>query len=262
MQDLGYAYFQRKAFELTKIDLSKYKSQQMRRRLGTLMGRVNVDNFIEYSRVLEHDSSRLKEFRDFFTINVSEFFRDKQKFHELESEVLPALLRQSREIRAWSAGCSIGAEAYSVAMLLEEKHAPNYRILATDIDQKIVARARLGQDYTANELKNVDAAFLAKYFVKSEDKYAVTSRVRQKVDFKLHDLLRDPYERNFDLILCRNVVIYFTDEAKEQIYRSFYQALKPGGVLLVGGTEVILKGRELGFRTDPCSFYWKDGPKS
>lgn len=257
VDDMGYAYFQRKALEFARIDLRQYRSAQMQRRLSSLMRRAKANDFVDYARILERDPASLQAFQDFFTINVSEFFRDGQRFRELEDIILPRLLKNRRQLRVWSAGCSYGAEPYSVAVILEEKHCLDYRILATDIDRKILDRARLGQDYTPSELKNVDERLLAKYFARTGERYAVVSRIRQKIEFRPHDLLQDPFDGDFDLILCRNVVIYFTEEAKALIYHKFYRSLRPGGVLFVGGTEVIMKAGEMGFRSDPCSFYWK-----
>ena len=238
--------FRRRAYELSGLDLTSYKAPQMQRRLSALLARVQVSSFAEYAALLERDPRRLQEFRDYVTINVSEFFRDTDRFFELEQRVLPELLAAapSRGLRVWSAGCSIGAEPYSLAILLRELGpGRQHQVLATDIDQTILERARAGADYQAAELRNVGAERVARWFnVQPAGTYTVGAAARAAVTFEQHDLLRDPYPvGRFDLIACRNVVIYFTEAAKERIYAGFVQALRPGGVLFLGGTEVILK---------------------
>ena len=132
----------------------------------------------------------------------------------------------------------------------------SHRILASDLDIEILAKARAGV-YTENELKAVTPARLAKYFDKNNGKYAVKKEIKTSIEFKRHNLLKDPFESNFDLILCRNVVIYFTEKAKDQLYSNFLKALKPGGILFVGATEAILNFRKLGYTSYKPFFYQK-----
>nr|MDA8187398.1 hypothetical protein [Dehalococcoidales bacterium] len=117
MIDVEYSYFQKKVLALTGLDLSLYKSEQMRRRLSTIMTRSGAQNLFEYYRIISQDLARRQEFRDFVTINVSEFFRIPEKFEYLRRNVLPTLLASRRQLRVWSAGCSNGAEPYSLAIL-------------------------------------------------------------------------------------------------------------------------------------------------
>ncbi len=259
VDDAGYAFFQRKVLRLTGIDLSAYKSQQMRRRLGTLLSRNRVTNVLEYSKLLDQPA-KLQEFLDFFTINVSEFFRIPEKFQYLEKQVLPELLRRGgREVRVWSAGCSNGAEPYSMAMILDEI-APlgRWSVLATDVDRTTLARAQRGDKYTPADLRNVGDRRLAKYFEpETAGSYRVKDSLKKRVHFKVHDLLRDPFESGFQLILCRHVVIYFTEEAKDTLYKKFSDSLEEGGVLFVGGTEIIPRARDVGLESMSVSFYRK-----
>jgi len=261
MDDLGYYAFQQKALQLVGVDLTCYKAEQMQRRLGTLMARSNVHTFADYSRLLERDQSKQKEFRDFFTINVSEFFRDQPRFVELHQKILPALLQANRRLKIWSAGCSNGAEPYSVAMILDQLTPhQSHTLLATDIDERILARAERGEDYGAADVKNVPPQLLSRYFIKTgENRYAVKNEIKRMVSFRQHDLLTQEFDDHFDLILCRNVVIYFTNEAKDRLYRKFANALKTGGILFVGGTEIIMNAREIGLESTLCSFYRRKG---
>ena len=133
----------------------------------------------------------------------------------------------------------MGCEAYSLAMMLDDMNQKvNYSILATDIDKNILAKAREGI-YSTSDVKTLDNKYLDKYFSKSDDKYIVDSKIKSKVTFKRHDLILDSYEKDFDLILCRNVIIYFKDEVKQKIIEDFIDSLKVGGLLFVGATESI-----------------------
>lgn len=252
--------FRKRAYQLTGLDLTSYKAPQMHRRLSALLERRKIASFAEYARVLETDAARRQEFKDYVTINVSEFFRDADRFRELEQRVLPTLLAGGAGLRIWSAGCSIGAEPYSLSMLLSEI-APGrtHSILATDIDQTILDRARAGIGYLAADLRNAGAERIRRWFVATPDgKFSIAPAARSGIRFQKHDLLCDAYPRGpFDLVACRNVVIYFTDQAKERIYQGFTAALAPGGVLFVGGTEAILRPQELGLTVLSPGFYRK-----
>jgi len=258
MDDLGYLYFKRRLLDFAGIDLNSYKPEQMDRRLKALMTQVGAKNYAEYARLLQRDQVQLKRFRDYFTINVSEFFRDPPKFAYLRDTVLPELLRRRRSINIWSAGCSYGAEPYTIAMILDQLSPfRQHRILATDIDERILERARAGDDYKDADVRNVPESYRQRYLSQNGESYRVVEKIRKRVEFRRHDLLRDPYEVGFDLIVCRNVVIYFTEEAKDRVYQGFYRSLNPGGILFSGGTEIVPRARELGFRSGPVGFYVK-----
>jgi chemotaxis protein methyltransferase CheR len=257
--DLAYRQFQKTVQRLIGVDLASYRQGQMRRRLDALVQRVGAKDYAEYSRMLERDPARVQELRDYFTINVTEFFRDPDRFRLLETKVLPELLAKRQPLKVWSAACSIGAEPYSVAILLREL-APmlSHKVLATDVDVTIVERARRADTYVQAELKNVSAARLQKAFTQSpEGTYTVRPEVRSLVDIRLHNLLTAPPMQGFDLILCRNVVIYFTDEAKTVLYNHLVDSLRPGGVLFVGGTEMVVSAHQLGLASIGPSFYRK-----
>ena len=257
--DLGYAQFQKTVQRLIGVDLASYRQGQMRRRLDALVQRVGAKDYAEYSRMLERDPARVQEFRDYFTINVTEFFRDPDRFRFLETKVLPELLAKRNGLKIWSAACSNGSEPYSVAILLREL-APllPHKVLATDVDVTIVERARRADKYVQAELKNVSPARLRKAFTQSpEGTYTVRPEIRSLVDIRLHNLLTAPPTQGFDLILCRNVVIYFTDDAKAVLYDHLVNSLRPGGILFVGGTEMVASAHQLGLASIGPSFYRK-----
>ena len=253
-----YEWFKKNVYDLTKIDLNAYKEKQMKRRIDTLIGKYEVNGYDGFFNLIKKDREALDSFVTYLTINVSEFFRTPDKFGKLETDVIPDLLKRSPTLNIWSAGCSIGAEVYSLTMILKDlTPGKKHRLLATDLDIEIIAKAKKGV-YSDNELKALDPKRKDKYFTKTSDgKYAIKDEIKQCVEFKRHNLLKDPFEKGFDLILCRNVVIYFTEEAKDKLYRNFFASLKPGGILFVGATEAILNARNMGYVNYQPFFYQK-----
>lgn len=239
------------------INLSAYKSNQLHRRINSLMSRVGVKSIDEYTVLLKKDQAQRQKFLDFITINVSEFFRNPEIFEELKNKLQEELLKNSSSLKIWSAACSIGAEPYSIAMYLDEL-SPNgrHKIIATDIDSTILERAKKGE-YVASEIKNVKKDYLNKYFTIMDDKYNISPKIKSLVTFKKHDLILESYEKDFDLIVCRNVVIYFNQDVKDVIYKKFSQSLKKGGLLFVGATESIYNYRDYGFEKASTFIYRK-----
>ena len=258
MDEKDWETFKKKLNDKTGIDLQLYKEPQMKRRIGNLVTRSEFKTFTAYFDNVVKNKDTFAEFIEYLTINVSEFFRNPDKFSKIEKEIIPYLLKKSSKLNIWSAGCSIGAEPYSLSIIMKElTPTTRHRILASDLDVDILAKARKGE-YTDNELKSMDAARKAKYFTKTPaGTYLVKPEIKSAVEFKRHNLLKDKFETGFDLILCRNVVIYFTEEAKDQLYANFFNSLKPGGILFVGATEAILNFRKLGYTSFQPFFYQK-----
>lgn len=256
MDDRDWQAFKMKLKGKTQIDLDLYKEPQMKRRIGNLVTRAEFDSYTSYFDHVAKDKDEFAAFIEYLTINVSEFFRTPEKFNKLETDVIPDLLKRSPTLNIWSAGCSIGAEAYSLAMILKDlTPTKKHRILASDLDIEIIAKAKKGE-YVDGELKALNPKRKEKYFTKLPDgRYAISDEIKKCIEFKRHNLLKDPFEKNFDLILCRNVVIYFTEEAKEQLYTNFFASLKPGGILFVGATEAILNYRRMGYTSYQPFFY-------
>lgn len=239
------------------INLSAYKSNQLHRRINSLMSRVGVRTVDEYIVLLKKDPVQRQKFLDFITINVSEFFRNPEIFEELKNKLKGELLKNSSSLKIWSAACSIGAEPYSIAMYLDDL-SPNVRhkIIATDLDSTILERAKKGE-YVASEIKNVKKDYISKYFTIMHDKYSISPKIKSMITFKKHDLILESYEKDFDLIVCRNVVIYFNQDVKDVIYKKFSQSLKKGGLLFVGATESIYNYRDYGFEKASTFIYRK-----
>ena len=256
MTDEEYVYLQEQIRKLTGIDLTDYKTAQMRRRLDGFLSRIPGSGVAPYCQMLARDPAALQRLKDFLTINVSEFFRDAEQFNTLRTQILPELLKKGNLLNIWSAGCSMGAEPYSVAITLNELDPEaQFRILGTDLDQSILAKARAGGPYSAADVKNGSKHFRQKYFTTCDQGYQLLDSVKARVQFRQQNLLKDSFARGFDLIICRNVVIYFSDEAKRTLNRGFYQSLNENGVFFIGGTESLLDAQALGFTRISSSFY-------
>lgn len=248
----GYELLVRALKETSGLDLTAYKERQTLRRLSGFLSRRGIADWTELARLVQQDSNLRQQLTDHLAINVSEFFRNPERFEHLADNVLPELIRRWSSLRIWSAGCSVGAEPYSLAMLLEEAGAGTagqHRVFATDIDREALAEARLAA-FTDDWLKEVSPQRRQRFFERLPDgRWQVRPNVRNYVSFSTHNLLVDPYPREQHLILCRNVIIYFTEEAKDTIIARFAESLLPGGYLLVGSTETIFRSEKYGLRS-------------
>ncbi len=258
MNEEEYSYLKKRINDVLNIDLSGYKDHQMRRRLDGYINRVDTPNIVAYCKQLEKDKEASQKLRDFLTINVSEFFRDSEQYEVFRTKVLPEQIRKSRNLNIWSAGCSNGSEPYTIAIILEEiNNFHKHRILATDIDTEILSRAKAGGPYLPSDVRNVRKDLLNKYFTCVNDEYWLIDKIKRRIEFKQHNLLKDEFEKDFDIIVCRNVVIYFADEPKRMLYQGFCNSLKDDGVLFIGATETLLGSSKLGLERLYVSFHRK-----
>jgi chemotaxis protein methyltransferase CheR len=255
-----YEVFKKKILQLTKIDLNCYKERQMKRRIDALIGKAKITSYDEYLEAIQKDSKMMEDFVAYLTINVSEFYRNPDQWKVLENDILPYLFeRFGNDIKIWSAACSTGDEPYTLVMLLAKFIPMNkIKIIATDIDKQVLEKAQMGI-YDEKSLKGLPREYVAKYFTKVGGRsYQVVDEVKRCVEFKQHNLLKDPYPERCDMIVCRNVMIYFTEEAKGEIYHKFNSSLKDGGMLFVGSTEQIISPGGYNFSTYKSFFYKKD----
>ena len=235
----------------TGIDLGQYKDSYVSRRLSTRMKALGAPTYRRYSALLDTSPGEYEKVVDAFTINVSEFFRDREPFRVLRDKVFPALIAEKtaagrRTLRVWSAGCACGEEIYSVSMILNDLLGKDYdsfslRLYATDIDDACMARAKEGMYETAS-LKNVDKKYADRFTTPAPDgRIAVADAVKRNVTFRHYDLIAGgAFGSYFDLILCRNVMIYFSEQQKKKLFEAFYGALNPGGYLVIGKTETLV----------------------
>lgn len=255
----NYEKFKKDVFALTGIDLDAYKEKQMRRRIETLIGKNKITSYDEYVKLIKTNKTKFEEFINYLTINVSEFYRNPDQWELMDKEIIPDLISKfGNNLKIWSAACSTGDEPYSLVMALS-KHLPlnQIKIYATDIDKQVMAQAQVGL-YNEKSLAGVPAEFKAKYFKKVGTSYQISDEIKSRVEFKQANLLTDNYPSNYDFIVCRNVLIYFTDEAKTDVYAKFAKSLKPGGVLFIGSTEQIIGYKELGYKRRSSFFFEKE----
>jgi two-component system, chemotaxis family, CheB/CheR fusion protein len=233
--------------ERSGIDFSTYKTATIIRRLRGRMGATKHSSLADYASQLETDSEEYAKLISSLLINVTEFFRDPKVFAYLRDRTLPLLIdearREGRQLRVWSAGCSTGEEAYSLAITLAEAMGDDsrplhVRVFATDIDSTAIAFARRGI-YPPTALHKVPAPLRERYFVKSDGGYGVTKSLRSLMTFGEHDLgARAPFPR-IDLVLCRNVLIYFTLPMQRAALETFGFSLRDDGRLVLGPSESI-----------------------
>jgi chemotaxis methyl-accepting protein methylase len=229
------------------LDLDLYQEGYFRRRVEALVRSRGCSTVEEYAQLLEADPQELDRFVGGFLLKVTEFFRSPTTFEVLEKEILPQLISRKREefshvLRCWSAGCSSGEEPYSLAIVIREawrreRQSLSALIFATDVDPMRLSEGRKGI-YAAARLRKVKEEWRERYFRMEGDSFVVGEEIRRMVVFRLHNLQEPPPFRGLDLILFRNVLIYLRPELQRSVLEGFYQALNPGGYLVLGKTEV------------------------
>lgn len=255
---MDYEGFKSSVFRMTGIDLSAYKEAQMKRRIETLIRKNKIDGYDNFVAAIKSDKDLFEEFVNYLTINVSEFYRNPDQWEQLDKVFIPELVSKfGSNLKIWSAACSTGDEPYSLVMALS-KHIPlnRIKIIATDIDKQVIAQAKTGL-YLEKSLAGVPKDLKDKYFTKVGNSYQISDAIKSRVEFREHNLLKDKYIDGCHLIVCRNVLIYFTDEAKEKIYMNFNNSLVSDGLLFIGSTEQIMNHRDLGYERRNSFYYQK-----
>lgn len=252
-----YEYFKGAVFQLTKIDLNAYKERQMKRRIDSLIAKHGCKGYDDYIGLLKTDKSRFEEFVTYLTINVSEFYRNPDQWKVMDKEIIPELISKfGKNLKIWSAACSTGDEPYSLVMALS-RHIPlnMIKIVATDLDKQVIAKAKVGL-YSEKSIQGVPEDLKKKYFTKVGLSYQISDEIKSRVEFREHNLLNNDYPKGYHMIVCRNVLIYFTEEAKDEVFVKFRESLAPGGILFIGSTEQIMTYREMGYERK-SSFYYE-----
>jgi chemotaxis protein methyltransferase CheR len=244
-----------RVYEVTGTDLADYRRPVLERRLAARMRMLNLDKLEVYLLLLESDPAECTRFIDVLGINVSSFFRDPLVFEILRDRVLPEILERkqgnsSDEIRIWSAGCAAGEEAYSVAILLHmvmKDEAANWipRIFATDLDSQALESAHAAV-YPRESFKTTKLGILDEYFIPNGTGFELRPFIRKMVRFSHHDLTSrkttTPPESvfgSFDLTLCRNVLIYFSQTTQSRVLDSLSGSVTSGGYLILGASESL-----------------------
>jgi chemotaxis protein methyltransferase CheR len=242
---------------LCAVDLLQYKRGQMERRVRTWAQRRGTPDLAVYGERLKAEPEELDAFLDRVTINVSHLWRHEDQWTALSKEILPELAERGR-IRAWSAGSSYGAEAFTLAAVCKES-VPNVRveIQGTDLDRRMVDRARAGV-FSAEDARTAPVKTLERWFDKTPDGgWQAKAPLRSMTKFDVGDLLRMAVPKDrYDLVICRNTVIYFTEEVRDALHERLVTALAPGGYLVVGTSERVSDPRGLGL-TSPFHFIYR-----
>jgi len=242
---------------LCGVDLSQYKRAQMERRVRTWTQRRGTPDLAEYGKLLRSSSEELEAFLDRVTINVSHLWRHEDQFEALRRSILPELAPKGR-VKIWSAGSSYGAEAYTIAAVCRDT-VPHVRveIQGTDLDKRMIARAKTGV-FTPEDARTSPPRMLEKHFVSQpEGGWVAKPELQRMVRFETGDLLRMPIPaERYDVVFCRNTVIYFTEEVRDALHERLVKALAPGGYLIVGTSERVADPRRLGL-TSPFHFIYR-----
>jgi chemotaxis protein methyltransferase CheR len=250
VEDPGFDKLSRRITQVAGLAAEAYKPRCLRRRIAVRMRAHNVTSYEDYLHILETAPDELQKLSDALTINVTKFFRNIELWHRLRDSICPALWRETKgPLRVWSAGCASGEEPYSLAILFATT-APAARrtemmerlvIDATDIDRVCLERAREGV-YPASAFSETPAEYVDAYTEEmSGSRRRVKDAVRRAVQVNRLDLTRDaPRQKSYDLIVCRNVLIYFDRVMQERLFAIFAEGLRPGGILVLGKVETIL----------------------
>lgn len=242
---------------LTGIDLSQYKRPQMERRLRTFYANKGVQSLTDAIERLRSNPEHLEELLDRITINVSQLWRNPEQWEIVQNQLLPELAAQG-QVRAWSAGCSYGAEAYTLATICHVV-MPGKRvsISGTDIDKRMIERARLGL-FSEDDARTAPEKLLNVGFDRVEDGWRAKLNLRSMTRFDQGDLLQmRPKTAAYDLVLCRNTVIYFSEPIRDELHSRLAEALRPGGYLVIGSTERVSTPSALGLSMQHPFIYRK-----
>jgi chemotaxis protein methyltransferase CheR len=258
------------------FDFSGYHATMLERRIDQRLAKVPCRNFEEYYTFLRDTPDEIDHLIDIITINVSHFFRNTLTFELLAEKILPSIVQEKvrkglNSLRIWSAGCAMGEEPYSLAILLDEllekeAGAMHVHIFATDIDTRILAAAAEAV-FQEEQLAEVKYRLHSKYFTREDGGFRLLARIREQVSFSFYDMLDKKHRvppasifGNFDLILCRNLLIYFNAPYQETIFAKLYHALAEGGFLVLGEAEApnLQYQRYFGRMFDYSSIYRKE----
>jgi chemotaxis protein methyltransferase CheR len=252
-----YVLFCEGVRQICGVDLAQYKRPQMERRLRSFFARKGIARLTESLDSLRRDASELDALLDRVTINVSQLWRHPDQWVRLEREVLPELAVPG-PIRAWSAGCSYGAEAFTLAAVCRDAiPGTPVRVVGTDIDRRMIERAEQAI-FGDEDARGVDLERMERGFERVPGGWRARAALRQMTAFEVGDLLRlRPRRASQDLILCRNTVIYFAEAIRDQLHARLAETLRPGGYLIVGATERVPRPGDLGLELTHPFIYRK-----
>lgn len=254
-----FKQFKEQFHQISGLDLDRYKDRQMERRIRQLMEREGYSSGCQLIGRLREDPGTMDHFLNYLTINTSGFFRDTKIYDYLRDYALPDLLQRHPHIKIWSMGCSRGEEPYTLAIILSELSALGRAdILASDLDDQVRAAAREGC-FAAHQLTRVPPPILEKYFSRQNGAYHIHNRIKQSVSFKKHNFLKPIYGAlpKMQLVLCRNVFIYFKLDVQDWIVGQVAGLITPGGYFVTGCAEFVNDPRRFGLERKVPAVYQK-----
>jgi chemotaxis protein methyltransferase CheR len=235
------------------LNVHRYRTETLIRRVPACLRALRARSPAEARRLLEQDRALVSTALDAMLVGVTWFFRDSVVFETLRDLVLPSLMEGRKNLHAWSAGCSDGAEAYSLALLIAEMGLlPGTYLLGTDCRAEAIRRCRAGC-FDDEAVKWVPAGLLERYFRPRDTGWEVVPPIRKAMRWRTADVLTAPEPGVWDLILCRNTAMYFRNEAMSRLWEQFEILLRPGGVLVLGKAERPVGARRLSFLA-PCVY--------
>jgi len=239
MEDFKYFEFIKSYVKRRKgIDLDSYRESYLLRRIKIRMAKKRCDDMSSYYNLLLKEEEEIQKLIDAIGINVSKFYRDKDVFDAIKNSILPIFKNRKDLIKIWSAGCAQGEEAFTLSILFLDYGIKNFKIFATDFDNEVLEIAKKGI-FDVKDLEDFPFNLKIKYIEKIDGKFKVKDFVKEHIEFKIHDLLSSPFEKDFDFILCRNVLIYMRREAQKKVFENLTSSLRKDGILVLGKVEII-----------------------
>ncbi len=240
----GFRKLRQEVSKVLGVDYNNYSERHLRRRFHARMRVVETPRFEDYLKYFKKNKAETEKLRELLTVNVTKFKRDEDVWNILEDEVIPHILERKKDdifkkVKVWSAGCATGEEPYSLAIsYLKNDRGKKFSlsIRATDLDEEALNFARYGR-YPSKSVKNLSTSEKRKFFGKENGEWVVKKDVKELVKYERKDIFKTSFTKKFDLILCRNLMIYFNNESKSELMERLVESLNEGGFLVIGMAE-------------------------
>ena len=242
LSDTDFKRFRDMIYNESGINFTDINRPVLESRLRERLKKGNHESLSDYYNLIVKDNSELKQLLDAVTTNLTSFFRNLIQFDALENGVIDEFKKTKRDktIRVWSAGCSTGEEPYSIAMVLKEKLDDTWKIeiVASDISFNVLMKANEGF-YQKAKVAGIPPNYLKKYMIELNDGYQIKDELKKLIRFDYHNLKNDSGIKNFDIVFCRNVIIYFDAKGQEEVINKFYNAMTDYSYLFIGHSESL-----------------------
>jgi chemotaxis protein methyltransferase CheR len=266
LSDFDFKRFRDIIYDESGIHFTDVNRPILESRLKERLKKGEHASLDDYYKLIRSSDAELKNLLDAVTTNLTSFFRNSIQFYALETGVLDHLkkIKKDKTIKVWSAGCSTGEEPYSIAMVLKDKLDPSWKIeiIASDLSFNVLMKAKEGF-YLKNKVQGIPPHYLKRFAIEMEDGYQMTDEIKKIIRFDYHNLKNESGLKNFDVIFCRNVIIYFDSAGQQDVINNFYQALTPCGYLFIGHSESLFGMKTKFVFTkiqEACLYMKKEGP--